>query len=154
MTQKIRSFHRRNLRITKKSSDITLTAANGSTVNTYGKKLLNINLNIRHSFPFVVMIVNISKLIIGDFSSKYDLLIDVRYKRLVVVMITTISNSLQTELILFNFFCPYSPYHNKMQHQRNLLNHTTFHTHPKFDHHKHIPPFAPMMTYTPKNQNE
>uniref|UniRef100_A0A1A9VIP7 Acyl-CoA oxidase C-terminal domain-containing protein n=1 Tax=Glossina austeni TaxID=7395 RepID=A0A1A9VIP7_GLOAU len=67
----------------KKSSDITLTAEKVSTINTYGKKLLNINLNLRRDFPFAFLIADISRLIIrAVFVTKYSLLVDVKRTRL------------------------------------------------------------------------
>lgn len=43
----------------KRRSDIILTAANGSNIHTYGKKMLNVNLGLRREFPFVFTIANI-----------------------------------------------------------------------------------------------
>ncbi|XP_067615063.1 uncharacterized protein [Eurosta solidaginis] len=67
-----------------KHSDIILTAANGSTIATYGKRLLNVNLGLRREFPFTFLIADIAKPIIGaDFFCKNGLLIDIKHKRLV-----------------------------------------------------------------------
>uniref|UniRef100_A0A1B0BA29 DUF7041 domain-containing protein n=1 Tax=Glossina palpalis gambiensis TaxID=67801 RepID=A0A1B0BA29_9MUSC len=57
----------------KKLSHITLTAANVPTINAYRKKLLNIDLNLRHDFLFVVLIADILRPR-ADFGSKYSLL--------------------------------------------------------------------------------
>lgn len=55
----------------KISLDIVLTAFNSSSRWTHGKKLLSIDLNLRHEFPFVFLIGEISKPIIGaDFFKK------------------------------------------------------------------------------------
>lgn len=45
----------------KKASDIILTAANGSTITTFGKKMLNVDLGLQREFPFVFIIANIEK---------------------------------------------------------------------------------------------
>ena len=37
----------------KKDKDSYLTAANGSIISTYGKKILNVSLNFRRVLPFV-----------------------------------------------------------------------------------------------------
>lgn len=67
-----------------KVSDIILTAANGSNIATYGKKLLSVNLGLRREFPFVFVVADISKPIIGaDFLEKYGLLVDVKHKSLI-----------------------------------------------------------------------
>lgn len=68
----------------KKISDIILTAANGSSISTFGKKMLNINLGLRREFSFFFTIANIEKPIIGaDFLHKYGLLIDIKNKKLI-----------------------------------------------------------------------
>lgn len=51
---------------------------------TYGKKLLNIDLGLRREFPFIFVIADISKPIIGaDFLSKYGILIDIKHRCLI-----------------------------------------------------------------------
>uniref|UniRef100_A0A1B0BSH5 Uncharacterized protein n=1 Tax=Glossina palpalis gambiensis TaxID=67801 RepID=A0A1B0BSH5_9MUSC len=72
----------------KKSSDIPLAAANGSTIYMYGRNLLNIILNLRRDFPFVFLIADISGPIIGaDFLSKCSLLVDAKHKRLAELLL-------------------------------------------------------------------
>uniref|UniRef100_A0A1B0A3Q8 DUF7041 domain-containing protein n=1 Tax=Glossina pallidipes TaxID=7398 RepID=A0A1B0A3Q8_GLOPL len=67
-----------------KSSDNKLTAENVSNIITFGKKLLNINLNPRRNFPFAFLIADISRPIItADFVSKHGPLVDVKRTRLV-----------------------------------------------------------------------
>lgn len=68
----------------KRISDVVLTAANGSEIHTYGKKMLNVNLGLRREFPFIFTIAKIDRPIIGaDFLHKYGLLIDIRNKTLI-----------------------------------------------------------------------
>lgn len=68
----------------KRASDVILTAANGSRIQTYGRKLLNVNLGLRREFPFIFTIANIEKPIIGaDFLHKYGLLIDIKNRSLI-----------------------------------------------------------------------
>lgn len=68
----------------KRASDMILTAANGSCIKTYGRKLINVNLGLRREFPFIFTIANISKPIIGaDFLDKYGILIDIKNKKLI-----------------------------------------------------------------------
>lgn len=67
----------------KRTSDVILTAANGSCIKTYGTKFVNVNLGLRREFPFSFTIANISKPIIGaDFLSKFGILIDLKNKKL------------------------------------------------------------------------
>jgi cleavage and polyadenylation specificity factor subunit 1 len=71
-------------KITKQKSDLTLTAANGTSISTFGKKLLTLDLKLRRDLPFSFIIADISKPIIGaDFLTKYGLLIDLKHKRLI-----------------------------------------------------------------------
>lgn len=78
-------------------SDIILTAANGTTISTFGKRMLNIDLGLSREFPFIFLIADIEKPIIGaDFLHKYGLLIDIRNRKLIDPLtnlsINTISN--------------------------------------------------------------
>lgn len=67
-----------------KNLDIILTAANGSIIHTYGKKMLKVDLNLRRLFPFVFNIADIEIPIIGaDFLSHFGLLVDLQNKRLI-----------------------------------------------------------------------
>lgn len=62
----------------------SLTAANGSIINTYGPVQLSLNLGLRRSFTWKFTIADVSKPIIGvDFLSFYNLLIDCRNHRLI-----------------------------------------------------------------------
>lgn len=80
-------------------SDIILTAANGSNITTFGKKLLNIDLGLRREFPFIFIIADISKPIIGaDFLCKYGLLVDVKHKCLIDPLTKLSVNA-------FSFYC-------------------------------------------------
>lgn len=62
----------------------SLSAANGSTINTYGNKILTIDLGIRRKFVHNFILANVNRPIIGaDFLSKFELLIDLRKRRLI-----------------------------------------------------------------------
>lgn len=67
-----------------KPSTIQLSAANGSTISTFGTALLEINLGLRRSFKHSFIIASVSRPILGvDFLSKFDLVIDVKNKCLI-----------------------------------------------------------------------
>jgi len=67
-----------------KDPDHVVSAANGSTINIYGTKLLNVDLNLRRNFPHTFFIAQVSKPIIGaDFLRKYGFLIDVKNQQLI-----------------------------------------------------------------------
>lgn len=62
----------------------SLTAANGTSITTYGSKLLVIDVGLRRKFPFTYIIADVSKPIIGaDFLKRFGLLVDIRNKRII-----------------------------------------------------------------------
>lgn len=61
-----------------------LFAANGTAINTYGYKHLELNLGLRRTFSWRFVVADVTKAIIGvDFLSFYNLAVDCRHKRLV-----------------------------------------------------------------------
>lgn len=66
------------------TSDLVLTATNGTRIRTYGPKNLHLNIGLARSFPWCFEMADISRSIIGaDFLKYYGLLLDVRNRRLV-----------------------------------------------------------------------
>lgn len=64
--------------------EFKLFAANNTEIQTYGTKLLNLNFGIRRQFPWIFIIADVGKPIIGsDFLNKYGLLIDIKNKKLI-----------------------------------------------------------------------
>ena len=60
-------------------TDFNLTAANGSTIKTYGQKVLSLHLALRREFRWVFIIADVRQAILGaDFLSHYGLLIDLK----------------------------------------------------------------------------
>lgn len=60
-----------------------LSAANGSTIVTYGTIMMCLNLGLRRDFTWRFVVADITKPIIGaDFLAHYNLLVDVRNRRL------------------------------------------------------------------------
>lgn len=61
-----------------------LQAANGSTINAYGYKLLKVSLGLRRDFACSFCVAQVTKPIIGaDFLDKFGLLVDIRNKQLI-----------------------------------------------------------------------
>uniref|UniRef100_A0A1X7V754 Peptidase A2 domain-containing protein n=1 Tax=Amphimedon queenslandica TaxID=400682 RepID=A0A1X7V754_AMPQE len=59
---------------------LTLQAANNSSIATYGKRSLTLNLNLRRSFLWVCVIADIAIPILGaDFLRHFGLLVDMQY---------------------------------------------------------------------------
>lgn len=61
-----------------------LSAANGTSIKTYGSKLLVIDVGLKRKFVFTCIIADVSKPILGaDFLQKFGLLVDIRNKQLI-----------------------------------------------------------------------
>lgn len=68
----------------KKDCGVMLSAVNGSTISTYGKKLLKVNLGLRRDFSFVFTVANVNHPIIGaDILARYGLTIDLKNKQII-----------------------------------------------------------------------
>lgn len=63
---------------------LSLSAANGTVINTYGNKLLSIDIGLRRNFTFSFVLASVDRPIIGaDFISSFDLLVDLKRRRLI-----------------------------------------------------------------------
>nr|CDS28206.1 gag pol polyprotein [Hymenolepis microstoma] len=63
-----------------KQPKFTLLVANGIKIPIYMQKFLNIDLGLLRAFPFVFLITDVQKPIIGaDFLSKFRLLVNLRH---------------------------------------------------------------------------
>ena len=68
----------------KGQSNQSLHAANGTKIKTYGDSTLRVDLGLRRVFTWTFIIADVSHAIIGsDFLAYYDLLVDLRRRRLV-----------------------------------------------------------------------
>lgn len=68
----------------KVDHNFKLSAANGTIIDTFGLKILEIDFNLRRKFVHSFMIASVNRPIIGaDFLSKFGLLVDLKNKRLV-----------------------------------------------------------------------
>ena len=62
----------------------TLIAVNNSPINTYSQRSLTLNLGLRRSLPWIFIIADVQKPILGaDFLSHYGLTVDMRQCKLV-----------------------------------------------------------------------
>lgn len=76
-------FPRSALRERRAKTSYELTAANGSVINTFGSLQLNLDIGLRRNFPWNFIVADVTKAIIGvDFLSYYNLIVDVRNKRI------------------------------------------------------------------------
>ena len=61
-----------------------LLAANSSTIPTYGKRSLTLDLGLRRTFRWVFVVADIKSPILGaDFLRHYSLLVDMKHNQLV-----------------------------------------------------------------------
>jgi len=68
----------------RQKSAYELSAANGTTIFTYGTEILTLNLGLRRAFVWRFIIADVSGPIIGaDFLAYYGLLVDLKNSRLV-----------------------------------------------------------------------
>lgn len=68
----------------KLNKDFQLTAANGSIIDTYGTKIIEVDLGLRRSFSHEFILASVNKPIIGaDFLAKFGLLPDLKNKKLI-----------------------------------------------------------------------
>lgn len=64
-------------------SSLKLFAANGTKIDTYGSKILNLNLGLRRTLKWKFCVADIQRPILGaDFLSHYAILVDIKNKRL------------------------------------------------------------------------
>ena len=74
----------------------SLRAANGSSINTYGEKLLTLNIGLRRDFPFVFIVADVQYPIIGaDFLRKFKINVDL-YNRTLTDAETSLSVEIGT----------------------------------------------------------
>lgn len=66
------------------TDNLRLYAANGTTINTFGDRLICVNLGLRRQFKWRFIVADVTKPILGaDFLQHYGLLVDIRNRRLV-----------------------------------------------------------------------
>lgn len=77
-------FPRSQLRERRASTGYNLTAANGTTIETYGYAHLNLDLSLRRNYPWKFVVADVTKPIIGvDFLCHYNLIVDCKNKRII-----------------------------------------------------------------------
>ena len=62
----------------------TLNAVNNTSITTYGQRSLTLNLGLRRSLPWIFIIADVQKPILGaDFLTHYGLTVDMRHCKLI-----------------------------------------------------------------------
>ncbi|XP_026476000.1 uncharacterized protein LOC113381410 [Ctenocephalides felis] len=98
--------------------ELFLYAANSSRISTYGKRTLELDLSLRRPFTWQFTIVDVTTAIIGaDLLSHYNLLIDLKGKRLIdsTTGLASDGKGLKTQNINISTINPQKPF-------RSLLN--------------------------------
>ena len=63
---------------------LTLTAVNNTSIRTYGRRSLTLNLGLRRSLPWIFIIADVQRPILGaDFLRHYGLMVDMNNRKLV-----------------------------------------------------------------------
>lgn len=77
-------FPRSQLRERRTPTNYRLSAANGSTIETYGYYYLDLDLGLRRCYPWRFVVADVTKPIIGvDFLCAYNLVVDCKNQKLV-----------------------------------------------------------------------
>ena len=73
-----------NATVRRKSPTSRLDAANGTGINVYSERSLTVDFNLRRTFRWVFLVASVDRPLIGaDFLSHFNLLVDLRNKRLI-----------------------------------------------------------------------
>lgn len=97
---------------------LTLFAANGTPIKTFGERLLTLDLSLRRTFQWPFVVSDVSHPIIGaDFLQKFSLLVDIKNKRLLDVLtkLTTTGHVDNTREVGIKLVSGDSPYHELLR---------------------------------------
>lgn len=124
----------------RERTDYVLSAANESVIHTYGTITLSLNLGLRRIFTWRFVVADVSKPIIGvDFLDYYNLLVDIRNRRLLDGTTHLTSQGFVTKCNIpsIKTISTTSTYHNLLQEFKeitrpsgtpgNNINHSTKH---------------------------
>lgn len=99
----------------EKEGDLKLFAANGSSIATFGNKILKVDLNLRRSLSWSFIVADVKSAIIGaDFLHFHDILIDLRRMCLIdaTTKLTTQGQFMPTESLGISTIDPKKNYSN------------------------------------------
>lgn len=106
-----------------KKIQYSLTAANGTSISTFGTITLCLNLGLRREFTWKFVIADVSKPIIGaDFLHHYHLIVDLTKQQLVdgTTQLTTLGEVIECTMPSIKTVCGSTKYHNLLQCFPNL----------------------------------
>lgn len=101
------------------ASDYSLTAANGTSIQTFGTRLMTVDFGFKRKMDFIFIVANVPKAILGaDFLKHFGLIVDIRNRKLLdsasfyakggvmqtsVIGVKTISSNVKYEDLLKEF---------------------------------------------------
>lgn len=106
------------------SQSLPLFAANGSTIRTYGSKLLKLDLGLRRTFTWPFTVADVQHPIIGaDFLNEFGILVDIRNKCVIdkITLLTTYGKTLPSQQPSVLTIAPQHKYKQLLQKYPNLL---------------------------------
>lgn len=120
----------------RSKTNYQLSAANGSTINTYGYAHLKIELGLQREYPWRFVVADVTKAIIGaDFLRYYNLLVDIRNQRLVdgTTSLYTVGTSAHSSKNLFSIkiITGDSKYHDILRQYPEITHPSGIKGHPK-----------------------
>lgn len=95
-----------------------LFAANGSTINTFGERLITLDLGLRRKFQWPFVICSVTNPIIGaDFLQQFSLLVDIKRKRLLdsITNLTSIGHVVSGKPLGLKLVSGDSPFHQLLK---------------------------------------
>lgn len=108
-------FPRSKLRDRRTCTGFQLSAANGSSISTYGYVHMDLDIGLRKTFPWRFVVADVTRPIIGvDFLNFYHLIVDCRNKRLIdsTTSVTAIACSVNcNNLFSVKILTGETPYH-------------------------------------------
>ena len=136
----------------KQPHQLTLQAVNNSSIKTFGKRSLTLELGLRRTFRWVFIIADIPRPILGaDFLRHFGLLVDIRHRRLsdslTKLRVQGISYSSPSPAILPRH--PPTIYHNLLSEFPSLIQPCTSQTPPKYSVTHHIETTGPPCSLVP-----
>ncbi|RLU23492.1 hypothetical protein DMN91_003697 [Ooceraea biroi] len=136
-----------------KPTPYQLFAANGTLIDTYGEKVLTLNLGLRRAFKWSFCVAGVTRPIIGaDLLKQYGLLVDLRGKRLIDSTTNcctsgTLHKSSQISILSVN---PNSEYHQLLKSFPDLIRKPQSYTSRTHGIHHHIITKGPLVASWPR----
>lgn len=141
----------------KQASRCKLYAANGTQIDTYGQRSIELNLGLRRKFRWPFIVADVTRAIIGaDFLEHFDLMVDLRKRRLVdsltklatitgvtksnIAKISTINDDNKYARVLREYIDITRPTPSSESKRTKVTHHITTKGQPVFERFRRLPP--------------